>query len=183
MPVQLGAKAEHHFDQPLGLLSDCHRRIENFLGVLLRVAQIGSDQSLTAQQRQALVTALRYFDSAAPRHTADEEQSLFPRMRQLDDPRVREAMAKLDALEADHQAADAAHREVDTLGRKWLEQGTLPAPELDRMKQLLHMLLNLYQHHIQVEDKEIFPLAGQVLAKDQVTQIGHEMAQRRGLKQ
>lgn len=182
MPVQLGAKAEHHFDQPLGLLSDCHRRIENFLGVLLRVTAIGGDQPLTTQQREALTTALRYFDSAAPRHTADEEESLFPRMRQSDDPRVCEAMAKLDALEADHQTADDAHREVDVIGRKWLGQGTLAVSDLDRMKQLLQMLVELYQRHIHVEDHEIFPLAGQLLAKDQVTQIGQEMAKRRGVK-
>lgn len=180
MPVKLGAKTEHDFDQPLGLLSDCHRRIENFLGVLLRVAAIGSDQPLTQQQRDALTVALRYFDSAAPRHTADEEESLFPRMRQLDDPRVRQAMAKLDDLEADHQRADAAHKEVDTIGRTWLEQGTLAAPQLDRLKQLLQMLRELYQHHIQIEDNEIFPLAGQVLACDQVQHIGREMAKRRG---
>jgi hemerythrin-like domain-containing protein len=101
-------------------------------------------------------------------------------MRQSDDPRVRQAMAKLDALEADHQSADAAHKEVDTIGRKWLSQGALVQVELDRMKELLQMLLELYQRHIHVEDNEIFPLAGQVLACDQVTQIGQEMAKRRG---
>lgn len=180
MPVKLGAKAEHDFNQPLGLLGDCHRRIENFLGVLMRVVEIGCDQPLTTQQREALTVALRYFNSAAPRHTADEEESLFPRMRQSDDPRVRQAMAKLDALEADHQSADAAHKEVDTIGRKWLSQGALVQVELDRMKELLQMLLELYQRHIHVEDNEIFPLAGQVLACDQVTQIGQEMAKRRG---
>ncbi|MCC6422559.1 MAG: hemerythrin domain-containing protein [Phycisphaerales bacterium] len=180
MPVKLGAKAEHDFEQPLGLLGDCHRRIENFLGVLIRVADIGSDQPLTTQQREALIVALRYFGSAAPRHTADEEESLFPRMRQLDDPRVQEAMAKLDALEADHQKADVAHKEVDVIGRKWLDQGTISTPELVRMKELLQMLLELYQRHIQVEDQEIFPLASEVLANDQVSQIGQEMAKRRG---
>jgi hypothetical protein len=33
MPVQIGAKA-HSFSDPTGLLSDCHRRIEMFLGSL-----------------------------------------------------------------------------------------------------------------------------------------------------
>jgi hypothetical protein len=32
MPVQIGAKT-HNFSDPTGLLSDCHRRIEMFLGV------------------------------------------------------------------------------------------------------------------------------------------------------
>jgi hypothetical protein len=37
MPITLGAKPDHGFDHPLGLLSDCHRRIEGFLDVLVRV--------------------------------------------------------------------------------------------------------------------------------------------------
>lgn len=39
MPVQIGAKA-HSFSDPTGLLSDCHRRIEMFLGSLQRVAEV-----------------------------------------------------------------------------------------------------------------------------------------------
>ena len=39
MAVQLGAKPEHSFDEPLGLLSDCHRRIEKFLDVMIRVLE------------------------------------------------------------------------------------------------------------------------------------------------
>ena len=39
MPVQIGAKA-HPFSNPTGLLSDCHRRIEMFLGALEEVASV-----------------------------------------------------------------------------------------------------------------------------------------------
>ena len=39
MPVRIGGRPEHGFDEPLGLLSDCHRRIERFLGVLAAVAR------------------------------------------------------------------------------------------------------------------------------------------------
>ena len=41
MPVQLGSQPEHGFDRPLGLLSDCHRRIERFLEMLQKVAEQG----------------------------------------------------------------------------------------------------------------------------------------------
>ena len=37
MPISIGARPQSGFDDPLGLLSDCHRRIESFLGVLIRV--------------------------------------------------------------------------------------------------------------------------------------------------
>lgn len=37
MPLQIGQHPDHGFTEPLGLLSDCHRRIEHFLLVLLTV--------------------------------------------------------------------------------------------------------------------------------------------------
>jgi hypothetical protein len=37
MPIQIGQPPGHDFDEPLGLLSDCHRRIEPFLHVLVVV--------------------------------------------------------------------------------------------------------------------------------------------------
>lgn len=181
MPVKLGAGPEHDFDQPLGLLSDCHRRIENFLGVLLKVADDAAGQPLTASQREAIEVSLRYFSVAAPRHTQDEENSLFPRMRHSQDLDVRTAMAKIDALEADHRRADAAHAEVDDLARRWLNNGSLDPAETSRLTDVLKRLRMLYQEHIQIEDKEIFPLAGRVLSSDEIATIGREMAGRRGL--
>ena len=45
MPVQIGAQA-HNFSDPTGLMSDCHRRSEMFLGALQAVAKV-MDHSLT----------------------------------------------------------------------------------------------------------------------------------------
>ena len=39
MPIVIGAKRESDFTGPLGMLSDCHRRIEMFLNVLVQVAE------------------------------------------------------------------------------------------------------------------------------------------------
>lgn len=78
MPVQIGAHA-HSFSDPTGLLSDCHRRIKMFLGSLQHVAEV-IDRPLTDDARAALESALRYFRESAPKHTADEEESLFPRL-------------------------------------------------------------------------------------------------------
>ena len=182
MPVKLGARAEHDFDQPLGLLSDCHRRIENFLGVLLKVAETAAGGSLTAPQREAIEASLRYFSVAAPRHTQDEESSLFPRMRRSQDPDIRAAMARIDALEADHRRADAAHAEVDQLANRWLDRDALDRAEIARLIDLLQTLRSLYQGHIEIEDNVIFPLAGRVLPAEELAVIGREMARRRGLE-
>ena len=74
--VQIGVKA-HNFTDLTGLLSDCRRRVEMFLGMLVSVADV-LDKPGTEETNRALESALRYFGQAAPKHTADEEVSLFP---------------------------------------------------------------------------------------------------------
>jgi hypothetical protein len=39
MAVQIGARPDSGFDDPIGMLKDCHRRIERFLGILCQVAR------------------------------------------------------------------------------------------------------------------------------------------------
>ena len=182
MPVSLGVQKDHGFDDPLGLLFDCHRRIELFLKMLLRVASDQKGGRLDTQHRDALEAALRYFSSAMPRHTADEEESLFPRLRQMNSPEADEALKRIEVLEADHIAADRDHQRVDVLGRKWLAEGQLSQPELDELMTLLDRLQQMYTRHIQVEDTSLFPAARRLLSEDQVREMGREMAERRGLK-
>jgi len=182
MPVQIGGKAESDFNTPLGLLSDCHRRIENFLALLIRVAHGARGRVLSAEDRAALEKALDYFRDSAPQHTADEEESLFPRLRGLDHPLANSALASIDALEADHVAAAADHAVVDSLGRRWLEHGALSADEHGLLNGALDRLSAVYVRHIAVEDAEVFPLAGKILQANDLASMGDEMARRRGLR-
>ena len=179
--ITLGTKPDRSFDEPLGLMSDCHRRIERFLDQLIAVADLGQGDVLTDEMRQALGEALRYFAKAAPLHTQDEEVSLFPRLRDSQSAEARRALAAIEALEDEHQHADKAHAEIERLGRRWLETGTLAPEESQRLLTLLRDLRSVYRRHIAVEDTELFPLAQQVLEASELTAIGREMAQRRGL--
>ena len=179
MPIQIGQKPSPTFQQPLELLSDCHRRVESFLRALLLVAEQARGGELNPQQREALETALRYFREAAPRHTADEEESLFPRMRKLGDA-AHEALAKIQALEADHDVAKVSHDAVEQLGQQWLARGSLSADETSRLLNHLRKLQSIYEGHIAIEDKEIFPLAKEMLDAETLNDVGREMAERRG---
>jgi len=179
MPVNLGTTGQPDFDQPIELMMDCHRRIEHFLGVLQKVAARYPDQPLDSQGREALETTLNYFRSAAPRHTADEEQSLFPRMRRLDRPQVKQAMAEIDRLESDHRKAEAAHARLDELGRQWLDDGTLTGESLAEFRGLLDELATAYGEHIPIEDESVFVLAKRTLSDEQLQAVGQEMKQRR----
>ena len=179
MPVQLGTKGQPDFTQPVELMMDCHRRIEKFLQILLRVVDETQGHALDRQHREALETALNYFRSASPRHNEDEEDSLFPRMRRSSDPEVRAAMAKLDALEADHRVAERHHARVDELGKRWLAADALDSEATAEMKRLLTELGETYREHIRVEDEEVFPLASRVLSAEELGQVGQEMQKRR----
>lgn len=177
MPVQIGAKT-HSFSDPTGLLSDCHRRIEMFLGSLQRVAAI-LDRPLDADARAALDASLRYFREAAPKHTADEEESLFPRLRKVNHPEIEAAIKTLDPLQKEHQRADALHREVDQLGIKCLSGVTLSPENVQRFRGSVAELAAIYKEHIRIEDEVVFPVAGKLLAATDKAAIAEEMAQRR----
>lgn len=181
MAIGIGQTPDAGFDQPLQLLSDCHRRIEKFLDILLRIVKECPGKPLNAEYREALASALKYFRNAAPWHTRDEEDSLFPRMRQMDDPRTLSAMVRIDALEDDHDQAELRHEQVEELGQRWLAENHLTAQQVQRLAVLLRELRNMYSQHIREEDEVIFPLAGKVLNDQQLQEIGREMALRRGI--
>lgn len=179
MYVQLGAAPENDFHNPLGLMSDCHRRIETFLSALLRVVQEADNEPLSPYYQHGLKAALTYFREAAPLHTLDEEDSLFPRLRQTRSG--QRVLLCVERLEDEHQKADLWHTEVEELGMQWLQEGSLLSEQRARLNRRLEQLHDLYDHHIKVEDEKLFPLAAKVLTPEQLVEIGQEMKQRRGL--
>ncbi len=182
MPITIGKKPESSFSDPLGLLSDCHRRIEHFLGLLITVTTQARGGTLSEEQREALDAALRYFREAAPKHTEDEERSLFPRMRESRDEQVRAALDTIATLEEDHGVVDRGHAEVDALVDQWISEGSLPATDAQRLVIVLEELQAIYQRHIAIEDHDVFPLAGRILDASTIATLGREMATRRGFK-
>ena len=123
-----------------------------------RVADV-IHRPLTEEAQSALESALRYFRESAPKHTADEERSVFPRLRQIQDPEIENAIASLDALEADHHKANTLHGELDVLGTRCLDERCLPATEAARFRQAVNKLASIYGEHIRIEDEVVFPAA------------------------
>lgn len=177
MPVQIGAKT-HSFTDPTGLLSDCHRRIEMFIGSLGAVGN-RLESPPDAETRQALETALRYFHEAAPKHTADEEESLFPRLRRLQSNEVHQAFSKLDDLEGEHRWAEPLHARVESLGLRYLADGALAPSGVEEFRRSVAELSAMYKRHIAVEDSMLFPVASQALSESDKQAIAKEMARRR----
>ena len=137
--VQIGVKA-HNFTDLTGLLSDCRRRVEMFLGMLVSVADVLDKPGTERNLNRALEPALRYFGQAAPKHTADEEVSLFPRLRQVNDPEIRSAFQRLDKLEDDHRWATPLHAELERLGVQYLSTGKLSDGEIASFRNAVEVL-------------------------------------------
>lgn len=180
MPVRIGV-SQNSFDNPIGLLTDCHRRIERFLQALLTVATRVAGGPLDPEHRQALEAALKYFREAAPKHTADEEEDLFPMLRKLGSERVSAVLAGVDRLEAEHKKADAWHREVEEICERWLRQDQLASEEAAHLREVLHSLSELYRSHIALEEEEVFPAAQAELSSSAKEAMGRRMAIRRGV--
>jgi hemerythrin-like domain-containing protein len=179
MVLKIGQRPDHGFDQPLRLLSDCHRRIEHFLEVLRVITKHANGGALDESERAQLQGALDYFATAAPRHTADEEESLFPRLAASGDAEARHALELINRLEDDHAKAALHHEAVDALVRRWIADGSLSRADVQDLIGRLDRLAALYGAHIAVEDQDVFPAAGRVLSADDVQAIGREMAARR----
>ena len=182
MLLKIGGQQDHNFDQPLGLLSDCHRRIEHFLARLATIANHAGGAELTDNQRAQLEAAITYFATAAPRHTADEEDSLFPRLRASSDPWAATALELVDRLEDDHAAATEHHEVVDRIVRRWLADGHLQVADVEQLLERLEQLTAMYDAHIALEDNQVFPAAAQILSKEDIREIGQEMLARRSLR-
>ena len=128
-----------------------------------------------------LEVGLKYFREAAPKHTADEEEDLFPILRKLASPRVSTALADVDRLESEHKTAAAWHSEVDDICGRWLREGRLSERDATRLRELLGSLTELYRFHIAAEEEKVFPTAQAELSEAQKQVIGCRMASRRGV--
>jgi len=161
------------FDDPLGMLFACHRRIEKQLATLARLQTHLSSHGSDDDARIAARAILKYFDEAAPNHHADEEASLFPRLSAA-------SPARADAMIA------ALLREHETLAFNWnalrplLADVAAGAPAILPAAQV-EAVRAAYASHIAREDGDAFPLAAQVLDADALAAMGREMAERRGV--
>ncbi len=163
------------FDEPLKMFDACHRRMERQLATLQRlgrhVAAHGADQ----EARTAAANTIRYFDTAAVNHHADEEESLFPALL--------ESMAGSDAvcLREITDGLSADHRQFERLWARLrpvllgISEGTQTAIDPND----IDGFVQAYQRHLQREDSELMPMAERLLDANALAQIGSAMQQRR----
>ena len=174
MSIQIGAKPDAGFDNPLGMLADCHRRVERFLSILCRVAERAPGRALNQEEREAVEAALHYFREAGPRHTRDEEDSLFPRLRAHG-----AKLVEVDRLEGEHREAELLHEQTDTLYVRWINAGALSFVDQSQLSAATRKLESIYGQHIRIEEDTVVPRAAQLLDRATLLEMGLEFKQRR----
>src|SRR5512132_2903244 len=100
-------------EAPLEMLSACHSRIERQCATLRRLVPHVAAHGASEEARTAAANVMRYFDSSALQHHADEEEDLFPAL--LESMAGSDAVCLrdlTDALKADHRALDADWQRV-----------------------------------------------------------------------
>jgi len=162
---------------PLEMLSACHGRVEQQCATLLRLKAHLPVHGCDEQARVAAANIIRYYDTAAKDHHADEEEDLFPLL--LESASGADALALtnlINCLLADHRALEQLWVQVRS-SLLLISAGTsasLNPQEVDD-------LIALYEKHIETEETELLPTAARLLSEQDLTTVGIAMRMRRGI--
>ena len=157
----------------LAMLDNSHRKLEQNLAELRRAAVAIAGGTGTEAEHDTVRDVVGFLERSVTRHEADEELSLFPRLRGAGsiDP-------VLDTLADEHLEHRRLHRRLHEIVEAWLDA---PATD-DHNQHLLRVVIELedaYRRHIELEEREMFP-AARALPADQLAEIEDEMQARRG---
>jgi hemerythrin-like domain-containing protein len=167
------------FDEPLEMLTGCHRRIEKHLETLKRLRDHVEAHGVDAEATAAAQSVLRYFATAAVNHLEDEERDLFPMIEQRinDAGEAARFRAFRESVEVDHRALEAAWARL----RKPLE-GISEGLTRTLPKDDVHGFVDAYARHILAEENTLEDLVDRWLDDGDRQVLGRAMAARRGVQ-
>jgi len=166
-------------EAPLEMLSACHGRVQNQCATLRRLVPHLAEHGANEEARKAASNVMRYFETSARDHHADEEKDLFPAliesMAGSDAICVREM---IDGLTADHHALEAAWGRLRDVLERIAAGESAPLASAD-----VEALVGLYERHIEREEDELLPMAARLLSEDDLARVGRAMRERRGIRE
>lgn len=153
-------------EDPIAFLSAEHGRQMALLGHLERLARAPRGRAARVMA-QAL---LRWLTEELPVHVADEEHSLYPRLRRHD-------AALVDRLSAEHER-DARLAESAIKALRAVAAGEdVPAASLEDAA----AFARLHRRHLELEEATVMKLSRGMLTREEKADLAGEMLRRRGL--
>lgn len=156
---------------PFEKLAACHQHVLGTLAELERaLADLRGPEPFSDRLRATVGDTLTLIQVAIPLHSADEEQTLFPRLRERA-PFADAPHTPMDCMESDH----VEHREMAaSLARASMKRD---AAALERAAR---NLIAEYREHISKEDEVLFPMARELLTDPaELAEMAREMHERR----
>ncbi|MEP7138334.1 MAG: hemerythrin domain-containing protein [Caldimonas sp.] len=165
------------FEVPLDMLAACYLRIAQQCSTLRRLVPHLAVHGADTQAREAAASVIRYFETAAKDHHADEENDLFPVL--IESMAGSDAVCLRDmtsALAAEHLELEARWRHLRAVLERIVAStsDTLDAAEVEAFA-------GSYERHIEREKRELLPMAARLLTEDELARIGRAMRNRRGI--
>lgn len=165
------------------LLLECHERIRRFTGMAEWLAHAtptaiapthGAPEAAVKETAQAV---LRYFTTALPNHSADEDRSLAPRLLAL--PLGHELAASVTMMTGQHATLEET---IALLVPAWRAVAADPAALAEHrtaMARHVERLRGLWDVHLHLEETIVFPAARARLSAEQQQEMLLEMRARR----
>jgi hemerythrin-like domain-containing protein len=163
---------------PLEHLQHCHQRIEDGL-VTVKDAVVGlclTEPVLRAEAAAALDYELALLQLLSTLHIEDEEQSLFPRLRESasgDADSLRDLIPILESQHRDQQAIfgqlAACLRNVPTT------EGPAAEERLARLTNLAEQLDNIFRPHMALEEAQVISNCRRALTQEDLAGMQQEM--------
>jgi hemerythrin-like domain-containing protein len=170
IPLDSLTRPAPSFDHPLEMLLACHGKLRRFCRLLGALPQHLADKGADAGAVDAAQSVLRYFDSAGPLHHQDEEDELFPLLRQRD----LSAAERLARLTLEHR-----HLTADWQTLRPLLQQVAAGAAVSLPRTLIARFVGVYQQHMALEESWLIPLAAELFSADELRAAGQRMAARR----
>lgn len=167
------------FDVPIKLLSACHDRVQRQCATLRRLLPHLQQHGGDADARAAAQNIIRYFDTSAVHHHADEEADLFPALLAVANGAEVERIIDLTTeLTLQHR-----HLEVLWYALRGALQKLVDDGETGRLtSELISRFVAAYEAHIEIEEHALFPWAQQHLNAPTLALIGKAMQRRRSIQ-
>jgi hemerythrin-like domain-containing protein len=176
--IQIGSAPPVLERDAVDMLLACHQRIRSFTSIAVRLAVAAG--APPPEIANAAGAVHRYYSVALPLHEADENDSVYPRLRhRLADPAET---ASLQAMVDQHGPIDAV---VAELLPRWEKLQSAPeqlSSLADEIRRNAACLQELWREHLALEEEIVFPLIRARLTPDDLLAIHREMKQRRGIR-